>query len=1134
MAQRWWATRRAGLGAATDMSAGPERIYLSSPHMGGLEQSLVSEAFATNWIAPVGPHVEAFEREFCQAVGARHAAALSSGTAALHLALQLVGVRAGEEVLVSTLTFSGTVNPILYLNARPVFIDSERDSWNMDPVLLAETLQRCARRGRLPAAVLVVHLYGQSADMAPIMEACDAYGIPVVEDAAEALGATCNGLAPGTLGRVGIYSFNGNKIITTAGGGMLVSADEGLVAHARKLATQARDPAPHYQHSEVGYNYRLSNVLAGIGRGQLRVLEDRVAARRRNFAFYQQALGGLPGVKFMPEARWGSHTRWLTCLTIDPDEFGASREDIRLSLEAQNIEARPVWKPMHLQPVFARYAAVAGAVAEELFECGLCLPSGSNLTPAQLERVAEAVTHMCPAGSGNGRSRSTQKTDLRADDPPLAAPSPNSGEDRNGKHAESNTGSVQRGRGESFHEPMHNGAQHVPVARAARWSARVKSPAFGNGREHRHAGTPRTQADGMPGVPVVLIHYRRAVLIGLHLLLIPFGYLLAFALRFDFAIPPRYVSLFWATLVPLMVVRVLTLGAFNAYNGWLRHVGMYDLVRLMKAITASSALFLVTLFLLGTLQGYPRSVLFLEWCMAILMFGGIRIGVRWAREGATRLPGADARRALIIGAGDVAASLIRQMRLEPASGIHPVGIVDDDPDKHGLQIHGVQVLGSTEDLPQLVRTHRARLLVLAIAVAERGAMNQVLERCRGLNVELKVVPSLCDLLSRPTSIGELRSVQIEDLLGRPAVSLDMDWVRREFADKCVLITGGAGSIGSELGRQIAAFHPGRLVLGDRAENALYFAHLELSRDHPGVEVVPALVDVTDRNRLAQVFQDHRPDFVFHAAAYKHVPMMEANIAQAVLNNVFGTLNVAECAARYGAARFILVSTDKAVRPSSVMGATKRVAERIALELRALAESHTDFRAVRFGNVLGSDGSVVPLFKRQIEAGGPITVTHPDVTRYFMTIPEAVQLMLQAAVMPEAARRICMLEMGEPVRIVDLAENLIRLSGLEPHTQLRIVFTGLRPGEKLHEELMSDAETTVETTVEKIRIVNAASNDANGLENALAVLASAHASHDQDEMLSALCLLAPESISPLCDRARAATARLSSRPLLATA
>lgn len=380
------------------------RVYLSSPHMSGLEEEFVADAFASNWIAPLGPHVDAFEEEFCATVGAPHAVALSSGTAALHLALKLVGVAEGDEVFVSSLTFSASVNPIIYLGATPVFIDSERESWNMDPALLAEALEARARAGKLPRAVVVVHLYGQSADLDAIGELCARYSVAMVEDAAEALGATYGKIHPGTMGRAGIFSFNGNKMITTSGGGMLVSDDGELVAHARKLATQARDPAPHYEHSEIGYNYRLSGILAAIGRGQLRVLEDRVQARRRNFELYREALGELPGFTFMPEAPWGRHSRWLTCVTIDPGASGTDREAVRLALEEENIEARPVWKPMHLQPVFRRYPVFGRGVADDLFATGLCLPSGSNLAPEDLGRVVETVARVARgAGSHAGR-----------------------------------------------------------------------------------------------------------------------------------------------------------------------------------------------------------------------------------------------------------------------------------------------------------------------------------------------------------------------------------------------------------------------------------------------------------------------------------------------------------------------------------------------------------------------------------------------------------------------------------------------------------------------------------------------------------------------------------------------------------
>jgi len=373
------------------MSNGVERVYLSPPHLGEVEKAFVQDALASGWIAPVGPQVETFEKELTEAIGVPYAVALSSGTAAIHLALRLLGVEPGDEVLCSTLTFSASANPIMYEGGRPFFIDSDRSTWNMDPDLLREELRDRAREGKLPRAVIVVDLYGQSADYDQIEETCREYDVPMIEDAAEALGATYKGKSVGRFGKLGIFSFNGNKIITTSGGGMLVSQDAALIERARFLASQARDEAPHYEHSTVGYNYRMSNVLAAIGRGQLGLLQDRVAARRNNFQRYCAGLRDLPGVAFMPEASYGRSTRWLTCLTIDPATFGVSREEVRKALLEENIEARPVWKPLHLQPVFYGCGRRGGAVAEDLFDKGLCLPSGSNLENAERNRVIDII-----------------------------------------------------------------------------------------------------------------------------------------------------------------------------------------------------------------------------------------------------------------------------------------------------------------------------------------------------------------------------------------------------------------------------------------------------------------------------------------------------------------------------------------------------------------------------------------------------------------------------------------------------------------------------------------------------------------------------------------------------------------------
>jgi pyridoxal phosphate-dependent aminotransferase EpsN len=376
------------------MNAETSRILLSVPHMGGREKHFVEEAFASNWLSTVGPNVTAFEREFEARLGLP-ALALASGTAGLQLGLRALGVGPGDEVFCPSLTFVASVNPVVYLGARPVFIDSDRESWNLDPERLAAALRARADRNRLPRAVMVVHLFGQCADMDPVIEVCGLYGVPVIEDAAEALGATYRNKPAGTMGHAGVFSFNGNKIITTSGGGMLVSPDAGLIAKARFWSTQARDPGIAYEHTEMGYNYRLSNVLAGIGRGQLEVLGLRVSQRRAVAFRYRDAFADLPGVSFMPQASYGFHTNWLSCFLIEERAAGCSRDGIIRLLDAANIESRPVWKPMHLQPLYESAERYGGEVAEDLFRKGICLPSSSSLTPREQYRVIQAVRTAC-------------------------------------------------------------------------------------------------------------------------------------------------------------------------------------------------------------------------------------------------------------------------------------------------------------------------------------------------------------------------------------------------------------------------------------------------------------------------------------------------------------------------------------------------------------------------------------------------------------------------------------------------------------------------------------------------------------------------------------------------------------------
>lgn len=370
-----------------------EQILLSTPHMGSAEREFVEEAFRTNWIAPLGPNVDGFEQELAELVGVKYAAALSSGTAAIHLGLILMGVTRGDKVFCSTLTFSASANPIVYQGAEPVFIDSDEKSWNMSPQALESAFVAAKLEGWMPKAVIVVNLYGQSADMDRLVDICDKYGVPVLEDAAESLGALYKGKASGSFGKVGVYSFNGNKIITTSGGGMLVSDDKELIEKARFLATQARDPAPHYQHSQIGYNYRMSNILAGVGRGQLKVLGERVEARRAVFQAYKNAFAGVSEIAWMPEPEWSRSTHWLTACIIDPT-VGISSQKLIQRLAEELIEARPLWKPMHLQPVFSHcrfFPHLGESVSQRLFDHGLCLPSGSNMSDVQIERIVFSI-----------------------------------------------------------------------------------------------------------------------------------------------------------------------------------------------------------------------------------------------------------------------------------------------------------------------------------------------------------------------------------------------------------------------------------------------------------------------------------------------------------------------------------------------------------------------------------------------------------------------------------------------------------------------------------------------------------------------------------------------------------------------
>ena len=538
----------------------------------------------------------------------------------------------------------------------------------------------------------------------------------------------------------------------------------------------------------------------------------------------------------------------------------------------------------------------------------------------------------------------------------------------------------------------------------------------------------------------------------------------AFLLRFEFIIPSLFLPHLFFAVVTWTLVKSLVFYLHSLHRGWWRFFSTPDLLRIASANIVGSLAGGLIIRRFGP-PGFPRSLYFLDFLLCFVATIGIRVAVRLLAEGIAHSDPSVTQRTLIYGAGAAGIMLLRESRSNRSLKYSVVGFIDDDLTKSRIRIHGVPVLGPGNELATVVAKHDIQLVLIALPSATGVEMTRVLQFCQEASVRFRTVPSIAEIVEGPALAAQIRDVAVEDLLGRKPVRLEENQIRATLEGKVVLVTGAAGSIGSELCRQIARFHPAGIVGFEIAETPLFEIDREMRQSFPGIPFHPEIGSIQNRNRLDEVLRQYSPSVVYHAAAYKHVPMMEAHVFEAVENNVFGTYNVAVAAAEHGVEDFVMISSDKAVRPTNVMGTTKRIAE---LLLLALQNGHTKYVAVRFGNVLGSNGSVIPIFKKQIAAGGPVTVTHPDMRRFFMTIPEACQLVLQASAIGEGGQ-ICILDMGEPVKIVDLARDLILLSGLRPDTDIKIEFTGMRPGEKLHEELSTLTENTAPTPHEKIRI-----------------------------------------------------------------
>jgi FlaA1/EpsC-like NDP-sugar epimerase len=624
--------------------------------------------------------------------------------------------------------------------------------------------------------------------------------------------------------------------------------------------------------------------------------------------------------------------------------------------------------------------------------------------------------------------------------------------------------------------------------------------------------------------PAVLLRFRRPLIILAHIIAFTVSLMLSFLLdnRMEFK-SDWFVGQYPRALLFFIIIKLIIFGLFKQYRGWWRYVGISDLMGIAGASLVSTfvivflwtaALFLnpvrslLAHFNLEQIKDISQGVFMADMFVTILLLGGLRMGIRLYYEEFRAVESVRLKRFLIIGAGNAGEALLREIHRMPVTQYEVIGFVDDELAKRGINIHGIPILGMVEQLPEICEKHNIEEIAIAMPSATHQQLRRVVQVCQGTKIRFRTVPSITDIASGKYQVSQIRDVDINDLLGREVVELDLDLIESFAKGKTILVTGAGGSIGSEMCRQLCNFKPKLLLLIEQAENPLFFIDRELREQFPDITIKAIICDITDKTRVEELFERYSPEVVVHAAAHKHVPLMETNPGEAIKNNVVGTRVMADAADRFATTNFVMISTDKAVNPTSLMGSSKRVAEMYIQELNRTSKTH--FVTVRFGNVLGSDGSVVPIFKKQIAEGGPVTVTHPEMKRYFMTIPEASQLVLQAATMGKGGE-IFVLDMGEPVKIVDLAKELITLSGFRPDEDIEITFTGTRPGEKLFEELSIKGEDMQPTRHPKIGIWTNNPMDSAKLHAGIDELVALAKTQDHKKIAQKIKELVPEYI-----------------------